>query len=230
MDESDADSPFGPFSVALFLTMLVLAGLLVLPATVPAQAASTGVAGATTGTVDLAAVDELAGKFDLEPAGPGSGDATYAGNRSAALLGDANGDGIGDFAIGDPTADPRGRIDAGSVYVIFGRRGTQPRLSLAELGDRGYRIDGRAAGARLGASLAALGDDNSDGLADFAIGAPRGAPSRAAAAPASSTSSAAAGGTDGPDANIDLVADRDIPRLLGVAPGDRAGLGAGRAG
>jgi len=220
MDESDAGSSFGLFSVVAFLTALALAGLLLLPAIAPAQTASTGVADATTGTVDLAAADELAAKFDLEPAGRASGDATYAGNRSAALLGDANGDGIGDFAIGDPTADPRGRIDAGSVYVIFGRRGAQPRLSLAELGDRGYRIDGRAAGARLGVSLAALGDDNGDDLADFAIGAPRGA---VAGRGRSGVVYIIRGGR-GTAANVDLlVANRDIPRLLGVAPSDRAG-------
>ena len=217
MDAADAGNSFRlPWVVAL-LTMLALAGLLYGPATAPAQTATAGVA---TGTVDLAAVDELTAKFDLEPAGVATGDATYAAIRSAALLGDANGDGIGDMAIGDPTADPRGRTDAGSVYVVFGRRDARVSLSLTELGDRGYRIDGPAEGARLGASLAALGDANGDELADFAIGAPR-----AGVANRGRTGVVyIIRGDKRAAANLDLaVVNRDVPRLLGAASGDRTG-------
>src|SRR5215218_5263760 len=37
-----------------------------------------------------------------------------------AEVGDVNGDGISDVAIGAATADPRGRRDAGVVHVLFG--------------------------------------------------------------------------------------------------------------
>jgi hypothetical protein len=42
---------------------------------------------------------------------------------SVAGGGDLNGDGRPDFVIGAPYADPKGRFDAGSAFVVSGRRG-----------------------------------------------------------------------------------------------------------
>jgi hypothetical protein len=102
---------------------------------------------------------------------------------SVASVGDMTGDGWPDIAIGAPQADPGGRIDAGSVWIINAhlppatgcRRpvadATCPWLKLRSLtASQGYRIDGAVAGDQLGSSLAGIGDQNGDGIRDLAIG------------------------------------------------------------
>jgi len=162
-----------------------------------------------SGTLDLAAPDQSGAKITM-------------GAQAVAFVGDVNGDGIGDVAIGAPTADPRGRRDAGSIFVVFGRRGFSGTVDPAAPGSRGYRIDGGAAGARLGTSIAALGDidGDADKLADFAIGAPQaGAGERGAAGVVYlMLGSKARGDTDLRDED-----DKAIVRLLGVAAGDGTG-------
>ena len=101
------------------------------------------------------------------------------GSRMAvAELGDINGDGIGDYAVGRPSADVGGSVDAGVVYVFLGRSGALPATPTAvNLGSASFTISGHA-GEMLGFAIA--GDDlNRDGLNDIAIGAPAaGAPSK----------------------------------------------------
>jgi hypothetical protein len=94
--------------------------------------------------------------------------------RSVASVGDLNGDGFSDYAVGAPGESPGGLLNAGSVYVVYGSANTAP----SELGTSGYRIDGAFAGDRAGTAVAGAGDINGDGLADLAIGAPAG-PARA---------------------------------------------------
>lgn len=53
---------------------------------------------------------------------PGGG-STTAFSQGVAALGDIDGDGTGDFAIGAMLADPGGRIDSGEVYILYGKRG-----------------------------------------------------------------------------------------------------------
>ena len=94
-----------------------------------------------------------------------------------------DGDGRPDIAIGAPQADPAGRIDAGSVWIISGHlppivgctkahpAPACPWIKLRSLtASQGYRIDGPVAGAQLGTSLAGIGDQNGDHLGDLAIG------------------------------------------------------------
>lgn len=91
--------------------------------------------------------------------------------RSVAGIGDVNQDGIADFAVGAPKADPRGRLNAGSVYVVYGRGPAAP-LDLSTFGPSdGFRIDG-ASDDRAGYAVAPAGDVNGDGLVDLAVGAP----------------------------------------------------------
>ena len=92
--------------------------------------------------------------------------------------GDINGDGINDVIIGAPYADPNGVTDAGSSYVVFGRRGVfAPAISLSLLdGRNGFRLDGVARNDRSGFSVSAAGDVNGDGIDDLIIGAPYAAP------------------------------------------------------
>ncbi len=86
---------------------------------------------------------------------------------SVAGVGDVNGDGLADLALGEPLADGNG-ADAGGVRVYSGADATLL-----------HHVQGPAAGAHLGAAAACAGDLNADLLADFAVGAPGGGTSGA---------------------------------------------------
>jgi hypothetical protein len=94
---------------------------------------------------------------------------------SVAAAGDVNGDGKADLIIGAPEADPGGRTDAGSSFVVLGQgpntaAGTRYLDDL--LGGLAFRLDGAAAEDNSGWSVAAAGDVNGDGFGDLIIGAP----------------------------------------------------------
>ncbi len=94
---------------------------------------------------------------------------------SIAAAGDVNGDGFDDLLIGAPWADPVGRTNAGSSYVVFGHASSHVFASvmgLSELnGSNGFRIDGVSAEDISGGAVAAAGDVNHDGVDDLIIGA-----------------------------------------------------------
>ncbi len=92
---------------------------------------------------------------------------------SVASAGDINGDGISDMIVGAPSADPGGRSNAGTSYVIFGRRtGFGSTLELSSLnGVNGFSIQGVSASEYSGWSVASAGDINGDGISDLLIGA-----------------------------------------------------------
>jgi len=73
-------------------------------------------------------------------------------------LGDVNGDGVPELAIGAPGFD-NGRDDVGRVAVYSGADG-----------ERLYTHDGEADDTRVGAALAAAGDLDQDGRNDFLVG------------------------------------------------------------
>ena len=101
---------------------------------------------------------------------PEAGDVFGARLDSA---GDVNGDGIDDVVIGALLADPDGRTDAGSAYVVFGRSGAfASQVDVAALdGSNGFRVNGVTAGDEAGTGTSAAGDFNGDGLKDILIGA-----------------------------------------------------------
>jgi glycosylphosphatidylinositol phospholipase D len=61
-----------------------------------------------------------AGAKNVTGTDPANG-TTTATSRGLARLGDVDGDGRGDFAIGAMLADPFGVTDAGEIYVLYGR-------------------------------------------------------------------------------------------------------------
>jgi len=80
----------------------------------------------------------------------------YANATSLCGIGDQNGDGVPEFAIGQAAYNNQ----AGRVAVHDG-----------DTGSLLYLLDG-APGSRFGASMVALGDVDGDGLGEFAVGAP----------------------------------------------------------
>ena len=98
---------------------------------------------------------------------------------SLAGVGDQNGDGIRDVAIGAAGASPNGRAGSGEVVVVQGQTGLATR-NLAVTPPL-QTIYGPVAGAGLGASLSAAGNVGGDGREDFLAGAPGEAGSAGAA-------------------------------------------------
>ena len=89
-------------------------------------------------------------------------------------VGDINGDGYDDFAIGAYLSeqDGYGRSNSGSTFVVFGKESDfSGAIDLSELdGSDGFRIDGESAGDLSGRSVSAS-DINGDGYNDIIIGA-----------------------------------------------------------
>ncbi|MGE4070333.1 MAG: beta strand repeat-containing protein [Lysobacterales bacterium] len=92
--------------------------------------------------------------------------------RSVAGVGDINGDGFDDLAMGAIGADPNGVEASGSTYVLFGRNtGFGASFDLTTLdGSNGFRLDGASAVGLTGASVAGAGDVNGDQVDDLIIG------------------------------------------------------------
>ncbi len=90
---------------------------------------------------------------------------------SVASLGDLDGDGVGDLAVGMPHDDDEG-TDRGAVWILFlnpnGTVKAHQKINDTLGGFTGALDDGD----RFGASLAVLGDMDGNGVDDLAVGAP----------------------------------------------------------
>ncbi len=84
---------------------------------------------------------------------------------SVTSVGDMDGDGLADVAIGAPVADPIGVDRAGVAYVYS-----------PQTGNLIYAFIGHGTSERLGTSVSGAGDVNGDGVPDIIIGAPGASP------------------------------------------------------
>ncbi len=125
----------------------------------------------------------------------GVGTAAYDRYGSAvAGVGDLNGDGYKDVAIGAPFVDTATHPDAGAVFVYLGTAtglGSTPSAALS----------GSAGAPRLGFSVAGVGDVNADGYDDLLVGAPDGV----------GTAHLFLGAADGLAPAPDLILQGDVP-------------------
>ncbi len=119
--------------------------------------------GGGVGPVDLTALGDRGFRID-------GADKYTSSGRAVAAAGDVNRDGYGDVLIGSPGSVNNNRVGSGSAYVVFGGEDTST-VGLANLGDRGFRIDGATESTNIGGFLAGAGDVNGDGYDDVLLGA-----------------------------------------------------------
>ncbi|HEV2814259.1 MAG TPA: hypothetical protein VGW10_13475, partial [Solirubrobacteraceae bacterium] len=116
-------------------------------------------------TTDTIRINGGAARPGFRVDGATAGDAL---GTSITTVDDVNGDGLRELAFVAPYADPLSRTDAGAAYVLFGDAMPED-VDLSGLVDRGYRIAGATAGARL-RTIAGLGDFDADKVGDLATG------------------------------------------------------------
>ena len=86
--------------------------------------------------------------------------------RAVAFVGDVDGDGLEDWAVGASSND-RGATDAGSVFLFPGDASGEGTAASATA-----QVSGLAAGDQVGWALAGAGDVDGDGQDDLVVGAP----------------------------------------------------------
>ncbi|MBT3223884.1 MAG: hypothetical protein HN348_32855 [Proteobacteria bacterium] len=106
-------------------------------------------------------LDEGEAVFEGEASGDRAGEAV-------AVVGDVNGDGFDDLAIGAPRADGQVK-NAGAIYFLLGSAAGVPSMVL---GDADAIFTGEERGDRAGEAVAGAEDANNDGFDDLLVGAP----------------------------------------------------------
>ena len=180
----------------------------------------TAVSGAFQANVELSGLN---GANGFRITGAAAGDQL---GHSVASVGDINGDGLDDLAIGADYADANG-TNSGATYIVFGRSsGFSPSFSVSALdGTNGFRLIGGAAYDRAGISVASAGDVNGDGLGDLILGANK----AAGGAGAAFVVFGSAGGFAA-SLNLSSLDGTNGFRLNGGSFGDEAGISVASAG
>jgi hypothetical protein len=116
-----------------------------------------------------------AGNIDLARLGKrgyciGGGATEDFSRDSVAGAGDINGDGYDDILVGATISRRNGRGSSARTYVVFG--GTEAPPPLANLGNRGFRVDSARFEDDAKSNVGDAGDVNDDGYADFLISVP----------------------------------------------------------
>lgn len=142
--------------------------------------------------------------------------------QSIVGIGDINGDGFDDIAIGDPSRHVGVNYFAGVTTVVFGGDHYPKRdLLLSEV--IGVRIRGAATNEYSGSTISSAGDVNADGFADMLVGSSRASPEGRTQAGMIYVLYGRANPTD-----IDL-ADPELNgfRIIGAESFDKAGFATG---
>lgn len=116
---------------------------------------------ASNEVIDLGAIDDAGFRIEGREAAERSG-------FSVSGVGDFNGDGLADLAVGTLNLTPAA---PGETYLVFGKATDTP-VDLGALSTDGIRISGTG-NERSGNSVSGAGDVNGDGLADVIVGAYR---------------------------------------------------------
>jgi hypothetical protein len=156
----------------------------------------------------------------------GAGASETAGSNVAGI-GDVNGDGKADVAVGAFNADANG-ANSGAVYVLYGKS-TPATITLNDTAlpaADGYLIKGATGNEGLGA-VADAGDVNGDGRRDLIVGAPFVPGDGSEVGAAYVVYGKATPSTLTLDDTAMPAADGDL--IKGAAMGDRAGLSVGAA-
>ncbi len=111
------------------------------------------------------------GNYDLDATGPwidaaADGDFAACAEDSIAGLGDVDGDGIDDFAVGATGAGARDDVqDVGGVHVVLGSASGLP----SDLSGAWAFLSGAQENSATGEDVAGLGDVDGDGLGDLVV-------------------------------------------------------------
>jgi hypothetical protein len=138
-------------------------------------------------------------------------------------LGDINGDGYDDFAIGAPGNDTGSAADQGAAYIIYGRADAGADdidLSTGLAATRGIVVRGGSGGDIAGFSVAGAGDINGDGLHDVMIGAPQADPGASDAGAAYVVYGTTAYGNTGASVGTSLTGTAGANSLVGTVGAD----------
>ncbi len=165
-----------------------------------------------------------AGGYALTPQEPGDFGFAVTGYPTSTwvtTMGDVNGDGIAEIVTGAPGNSDQ-IAGGGRIYVEFGR--ATGGVS-SKLGDTttSFRIDGAVLNDHAGVSVAAIGDQDGNGLPDLLVGTPLASPGGAAEAGIVFLvwSTGLAGSVDLADVNVSGSGEGFAIR--GQAAGDHAG-------
>ncbi|HLU50056.1 MAG TPA: hypothetical protein VK116_18290, partial [Planctomycetota bacterium] len=91
----------------------------------------------------------------------------YDSLAPVAMVGDFNGDGMGDLLVGAPGSHGPLADEPGDVYVVFGARDFPSRIDLGCIGNRGIHIRGTVGSGGAGFRVAGAGDVDGDGTDDL---------------------------------------------------------------